>query len=158
MKTAENWVREIMNIPWPMMGKVWEREAVAVVKRLLAEAVEDRDIEIRALRGMIEQRDQARIDAVYRKAERIRQAKSECKEWDTFSKEEMWDTIQRIRNLTGNDGTESIEDTVEKLIAKRECPYCHKAEGETWICLDCEKVSKIDSPKTQYCGEFSDKE
>jgi hypothetical protein len=37
-------------------------------------------------------------------------------EWDALTKEEMWDTIQRIRELTGNDGTESPERTVERLV------------------------------------------
>jgi hypothetical protein len=40
-----------------------------------------------------------------------------CKnEWDALTKKEMCDTIQRIRELTGNDGTESPERTVERLV------------------------------------------
>ncbi|HSW65310.1 MAG TPA: hypothetical protein VLH56_18685 [Dissulfurispiraceae bacterium] len=40
-------------------------------------------------------------------------------EWDALTKEEMWDTIQRIRELTGNDGTESPERTVARLVEER---------------------------------------
>jgi hypothetical protein len=40
-----------------------------------------------------------------------------CKnEWGALTKEEMWDTIQRIRELTENDGTESPEQTVARLV------------------------------------------
>ena len=40
-------------------------------------------------------------------------------EWDALTKEEMWDIIQRIRELTGNDGTESPEQTVARLVEER---------------------------------------
>jgi hypothetical protein len=37
-------------------------------------------------------------------------------EWDRVTKKEMWDTIQEVRKLAGNDGTESLEDTVRNIV------------------------------------------
>ncbi len=34
-------------------------------------------------------------------------------------------------------------------LSKRECPHCHKSEEETWLCLDCNKVSKIAARQSQ---------
>ncbi len=119
IKTPEDIAREIrLKTPEEMVDMLGDMSRPQAIRAFTAwhdEAVEDRDIEIRALERMIEQRDQARIDAIHKKAERIRQAKSECKEWDALSKEEMWETIQNIRRLVGNDGTESLEETVEKM-------------------------------------------
>ena len=56
----------------------------------------------------------------------------EAGEWDVLTKKEMWDTIQHIRVLTGNDGTEPPEATVERLIEKAPAPSEAAPEGGEW--------------------------
>ncbi|OHE63869.1 MAG: hypothetical protein A2001_01525 [Treponema sp. GWC1_61_84] len=44
------------------------------------------------------------------------QAGSVVHEWDSLTKEEMWDAIQEVRTLVGNDGTRSFVDDVRDLV------------------------------------------